>query len=191
MGKSQIRLIFIQGMRKNVIFVYVSIKALTLGYPNEEVKIGFIETLIPSYLNQPTRESNFYVVSFVRDLMKGDIEQCLLRTRSFFSSIPYDLENNQEKHYQTIFYLLFRLMGQYVDVEVKNAIGRADVVIKMPDAIYVLEFKVDGTPEEALAQINSKQYAIPYEIDHRKVVKVGANFDSATRTLGEWEIEYS
>ncbi|TGY25121.1 hypothetical protein E5353_17880 [Bacteroides caecimuris] len=123
--------------------------------------------------------------------MKGDIEQCLLRTRSFFSSIPYDLENKQEKHYQTIFYLLFRLMGQYVDVEVKNAIGRADVVIKMPDAVYVLEFKVDGTSEEALVQINSKQYAIPYEIAHRKVVKVGANFDSATRTLGEWEIEYS
>ena len=166
-------------------------RTYTLGYPNEEVKIGFIETLIPSYLNQPTRESNFYVVSFVRDLMKGDIEQCLLRTRSFFSSIPYDLENNQEKHYQTIFYLLFRLMGQYVDVEVKNAIGRADVVIKMPDTIYVLEFKVDGTPEEALAQINSKQYAIPYEIDHRKVVKVGVNFDSVMRTLGQWKIEYS
>lgn len=72
-----------------------------------------------------------------------------------------------------------------------NAIGRADVVIKMPDAIYVFEFKIDGTPEEALAQINSKQYAIPYEIDHRKVVKVGVNFDSITRTLGEWVIEYS
>ena len=67
-----------------------------------------------------------------------------------------------------------------------NAIGRTDVVIKMPDAIYVFEFKIDGTPEEALAQINSKQYAIPYEIDHRKVVKVGVNFDSITRTLGEW-----
>lgn len=73
----------------------------------------------------------------------------------------------------------------------KNAIGRADVVIKMTDAIYVLEFKVDGTPEEALAQINSKQYAIPYEIDYRKVVKVGVNFDSATRTIGEWKIEES
>ena len=76
-------------------------------------------------------------------------------------------------------------MGQYVDVEVKNAIGRADVVIKMPDAIYVFEFKVDGTPEEALAQINSKQYAIPYEEEHRKVVKVGVNFDSTTRTLSQ------
>ena len=82
-------------------------------------------------------------------------------------------------------------MGQYVDVEVKNAIGRADVVIKMPDAIYVFEFKIDGTPEEALAKINSKQYAITYEIDNRKVVKVGVNFDSTTQTLGEWVIEYS
>lgn len=70
-----------------------------------------------------------------------------------------------------------------------NAIGRTDVVIKMPDAIYVFEFKIDGTPEEALAQINSKQYAIPYEIDHRKVVKIGVNFDSTTRTLGQWKIK--
>lgn len=163
-------------------------RTYTLGYPNEEVRIGFIETMISSYLNQPVRESNFYVVSFVRDLMNGDIEQCLVRTRSFFSSIPYDLENHREKHYQTIFYLLFRLMGQYVDVEVKNAIGRADVVIKMPDTVYVFEFKVDGTPEEALAQIDSRQYAIPYETDHRKVVKVGGNFDSTTRTLGKWII---
>ena len=82
-------------------------------------------------------------------------------------------------------------MGQYVDVEVKNAIGRADVVIKMPDAIYVFDLRNPGAPEEALAQINSKQYAIPYKIDHRKVVKVGVNFDSTTRTLGEWVIEYS
>jgi len=96
--------------------------------------------------------------------------------------------NWQEKHYQTIFYLLFRLMGQYVDTEVKSAIGRADVVVKMQDAIYVFEFKVDGTPEEALEQINSKGYIIPYQPDHRKVVKVGVNFDSATRSIGDWKI---
>ena len=79
-------------------------------------------------------------------------------------------------------------MGQYVDVEVKNAIGRADVVIKMSDAIYVFEFKVDGTPEEALEQINNKGYAIPYQSDHRKVVKIGVNFDTATRSIGDWKI---
>ena len=164
-------------------------RTYTLGYPNEEVRIGFIESLIPSYLYQPTRESNFYVVSFVRDLMKGNLESCLERTRSFFASIPNDLNNKEEKHYQTIFYLLFRLMGQYVDTEVKSAVGRADVVIKMQDAIYILEFKMNGTAEEALAQINSKGYAIPYEADHRKVVKVGINFDSTTRTIGDWKIE--
>ena len=125
----------------------------------------------------------------MRDLMKGNLESCLERTRSFFASIPNDLNNKEEKHYQTIFYLLFRLMGQYVDTEVKSAVGRADVVIKMQDAIYVLEFKMNGTAEEALAQINSKGYAIPYEADHRKVVKVGINFDSTTRTIGDWEIE--
>ena len=88
-----------------------------------------------------------------------------------------------------IFYLFFRLMGQYIDVEVDTAIGRADAVVKLQDTIYVFEFKVDGTPEEALAQINSKGYAIPYQADHRKIVKVGVNFDSATRTIGEWKIE--
>ena len=111
------------------------------------------------------------------------------RIKSFFASIPNDMNNKEEKHYQTIFYLLFRLMGQYVDAEVKSAVGRADVVIKMQEAIYVFEFKVDGTPEEALAQINSKQYAIPYQADHREVIKVGVNFDSSTRTIGEWIIE--
>lgn len=164
-------------------------RAYILGYPNEEVRVGFLETLIPSYLNQPTRESNFYIVTFLRDLMKGDIESCMLRTQAFFASIPNDLENKTEKHYQTIFYLIFRLMGQYVDTEVKSATGRADVVVKLQDAIYVFEFKMDGSAAEALAQINSKGYAIPYQTDHRKVVKIGANFDSVTRTIGEWIIE--
>jgi hypothetical protein len=160
----------------------------TLAYPNKEVRKGFIESLMPAYVHLPARENTFYVVSFIKDLRAGKLTECLERMRSFFASIPNDLENKQEKHYQTIFYLLFRLMGQYVDTEVKSAIGRADVVVKMQDAIYVFEFKVDGTPEEALEQINSKGYIIPYQPDHRKVVKVGVNFDSATRSIGDWKI---
>ena len=161
----------------------------TLAYPNKEVRKGFLESLIPAYVHIPPREQTFYVVSFIRDLRAGNLTECLERMRSFFASIPNDLENKTEKHYQTVFYLLFRLMGQYVDTEVKTAIGRADVVVKLQDAIYVFEFKVDGTAAEALAQINSKGYAIPYEADRRKVVKIGVNFDSATRTVGDWMIE--
>ena len=159
-----------------------------LAYPNREVRKGFIENLLPTYVHRARENNTFYVVSFIRDLRKGDIESCLERTRSFFASIPHDLENKTEKHYQTIFYLLFRLMGQYVDAEVKSAIGRADVVVRLADAVYVFEFKYDGTPDEALAQIDSKQYAIPYQADGRRIVKIGVNFDSATRTIGEWKI---
>lgn len=159
-----------------------------LAYPNSEVRYGFTESLLPSYVHRFPRENTFYVVSFLRDLMKGDVESCLERTRSFFASIPKDLDNKTEKHYQTIFYLLFRLMGQYVESEVKSSVGRADVVVKLQDAVYVFEFKYDDIPEEALAQIDSEQYAIPYRADGRRVVKIGVNFDSATRTIGGWKI---
>ena len=141
-----------------------------LAYPNNEVRYGFTESLLPSYVHRFPRENTFYVVSFLRDLMKGD------------------LDNKTEKHYQTIFYLLFRLMGQYVESEVKSSVGRADVVVQLQDVVYVFEFKYDGTPEEALAQIDSKQYAIPYRADGRRVVKIGVNFDSSTRTIGGWKI---
>lgn len=164
-------------------------KTYTLSYPNSEVRYGFTAALLPNYVHRFPRENTFYIVSFLRDLMKGDIESCLQRTQAFFASIPNDLENKTEKHYQTIFYLLFRLMGQYVDTEVKSAVGRADVVMKLADAIYVFEFKYDGTPEEALAQIESKQYAIPYRSDGRPIYKIGVNFDSATRTIGDWKIK--
>ncbi len=164
------------------------LQLFSLGYPNEEVKYGFIRSLIPSITHEPARISNFFVVSFIRDLREGDIEQCLTRMQSFFASIPYDLENKTEKHYHTIFYIVFTLMGQFIDSEVKTSIGRADAVVKMPDAIYVFEFKTDSTPEEAIEQINSKNYTIAYKTDNRKIIKIGVNFDTETRTLGEWII---
>lgn len=163
-------------------------RSYTLAYPNSEVRYGFTEALLPRYIHRFPRENSFYVMSFIQDLMKDDIESCLERTRSFFASIPYDLENKTEKHYQTIFYLLFRLMGQYVDAEVKSAVGRADVVVRLTDAVYVFEFKYDGTPEEALAQIDSKGYAIPFQADGRKVFKIGVNFDSQSRSIGDWKV---
>lgn len=161
----------------------------TLAYPNKEVRKGFIESLMPAYVHLPARENTFYVVSFIKDLRLGKLNECLERLKSFFASIPNKLNNKKEKHYQTIFYLFFRLMGQYIDVEVDTSVERADAVVKLPDTIYVFEFKVDGTPEEALAQINSKGYAIAYEAGTRNIIKVGVNFDSATRTIGEWKIE--
>lgn len=174
---------------------YITIKAYnpqlklyTLAYPNEEVRNGFINCLLPAFVHQSTGQNAFYIVNFVEDMLRGDIVSCLERTRAFFASIPNDLENKTEKHYQTIFYLLFRLMGQYIETEVKSAIGRADVVMKTARAIYVFEFKLDGTAQQAMDQIGSKAYAIPYTPDTRPVVKIGVNFDTATRTPSEWVI---
>lgn len=161
----------------------------TLAYPNEEVRLGFIKCLLPTFVHRSMEQNAFYIINFVQDMLRGDITSCLERTRAFFASIPNDLENKTEKHYQTVFYLLFRLMGQYIDTEVKSATGRADVVMKTAQAIYVFEFKLGGTAAQAMEQINSKGYAIPYTPGHRQVVKIGISFDTATRTLGEWVIE--
>lgn len=85
--------------------------------------------------------------------------------KSFLAGIPYDLENKSEKHFQTIIYLIFSLLGYYTQAEVKSAIGRADAVCRTKDRIYVFEFKVDGSAEEALKQIDEKGYLIPYRFE--------------------------
>lgn len=163
-------------------------RSYKLAYPNEEVRTGLLMSLLPNYVDKYERDNSFYIQSFIKDLMRGDVDSCMERTRSFFADIPYDLENKTEKHYQTIFYMLFRLMGQFVETEVKSARGRADAVVKTSDTVYVFEFKFDGSAQEALEQINSKGYTIAYEAGNKKIVKVGINFSSQTRTVEEWVV---
>ena len=114
--------------------------------------------------------------------------------RAFFSKIPYSAikkKHRDEQYYQHVFYLLFTLMGQFVETEVENSEGRADAVVKTADSIYVFEFKMDdnATAEEALKQINSKDYAIPYIADHRKIVKIGVEFSQKEKGIKRWLIE--
>ena len=106
----------------------------------------------------------------------------------FFADFPYELNEKTERHYQVVFYLVFKLMGQFTQAEVRTAIGRADAVVKTADYIYVFEFKLTGTAEEALKQIDEKGYLLPYTVDGRRLVKVGVSFDAAKRNLGEWLI---
>ncbi|MDR1341893.1 MAG: PD-(D/E)XK nuclease domain-containing protein, partial [Prevotellaceae bacterium] len=113
---------------------------------------------------------------------------------AFFAAIPYDAvkqEHRDEQYYQHVFYLLFSLMGQFVDAEVKSNRGRADAVVKTADSIYVFEFKMDenATAEDALKQINGTGYAIPYTADHRKIVKLGVEFSQKERGVKRWITE--
>jgi hypothetical protein len=159
-----------------------------LGFPNEEVKYGFLNELQRIYSPQAQQNSDFNSSKFVKDLMAANVDGFMNRLRAFFADIPNDLSNKTEKDYQTVFYLLFKLMGQFVQTEVKSAAGRADAVVWLQDAIYVFEFKLseNASAEEALKQIDDKGYPIPYSAGERKVVKIGAEFSQTERTLSKW-----
>ena len=169
-------------------------KLYTLGYPNEEVKIGFTECLLARY-NSKRMSGNMFVAKFSAALNRNDINDALQRMQSFMAGIPYDLENKTEKHFQTIIYLVFSLLGYYIQSEVKSAIGRADAVCRTQDCVYVFEFKVDSSAEVALKQIDDKGYLIPYKFDttnaanKMRLLKVGVNISTETRTIEGWKIE--
>jgi hypothetical protein len=160
----------------------------TLGFPNEEVEYGFLEALLPHYL--PGRRNDFFIGDFAEDLLNGNVDGFMGRMKAFFSGIPYELSDKTERYYQAIFYVVFTLMGQYTGAEVRSAAGRADAVVMTKDRVYVFEFKLAGrgTVEEALRQIDGKGYLIPWSAGEKKPVKIGAVFDPATRTLGEWKV---
>jgi hypothetical protein len=158
-----------------------------LAFPNEEVRYGFLSELLPAYTYRPPGERGFYVRNFLDDLRKGDVDGFMARMRSFFADIPYELNVQMERHYQLVFYLVFTLMGQFARAEWHSAKGRADLVVWTAEIIYVFEFKLNGTVEGALRQIDETGYAIPFESDGRKIVKVGAEFDKETRNIERWK----
>lgn len=164
---------------------------VTLGFPNKEVASGFLNRLLPYYTSISSYNTGFEVNQFVRDVRAGRSEDFMVRLQSLFADFQYDTFElrHLEQHYQDVIFILFKLLGFYTRAEYKTSSGRIDMVIKTSDYIYVMEFKMDRTAEEALAQIDSKHYLLPFKADGRKLIKIGANFDSESRTLASWVIE--
>lgn len=160
-----------------------------LGFPNDEVRYGFLNFLLPYYTKVTEDETGFHIASFMRHLRSGDVAAFMERLKSFFAGIPYELSDNTERHYQVIFHIVFTLMGQYIQSEVRSAHGRADAVVQTSDAIYVFEFKLNGTAEEALRQIDQQEYLLPYSCDGRKRVGIGVEFSKQTRNIDRWLVE--
>ena len=161
----------------------------TLRFPNDEVKYGFLDFITPFYTSVGDEDNGFYIGKFVRELESGDVDSFLTRLKAFFADFPYELNDKTERHYQVVFYLVFKQMGQFCDAEVRSARGCADAVVKTQDSIYIFEFKLNGSAEAALKQINDKGYLIPYMADNRKQIKVGVMFDASERNIGQWLIE--
>ena len=175
---------------------YLTIKAYnpllqryTLDYPNREVRIGMLESLAPNYLSPVSTDNDTFLGDFLEMLYSGNVNGALERMRAYLSSISNRLSNKSERDVQTIFYLIFSLMGAYARVEECSAAGRADVVIHTTDAVFVFELKYDGSAEAAIRQIDEKGYLLPYSANGKRLYKIGVNYDSKKRTLGEWIVE--
>ena len=164
------------------------LKRYALGYPNREVRIGMLKSLAPNYLSPVSLDNSSLVGDFLEKLYDGNLEGAMVRLKAYLAGISNRLSNKNERDFQTVFYLIFNLMGAYITVEEDSAVGRADAVLHMPDTIYVFELKYDGSAEEALRQIDDKGYLIPYSADGKRLVKVGVNYDSQQRTISDWII---
>jgi hypothetical protein len=162
-----------------------------LGFPNEEVKYGFMYELCPIYLPETDVFHEFFIGDFVEDLRTGKVESFMTRLQAFFASISYKLKNKDEKDFQTAFFILFKLMGQFVEVEQCSAKGSADAVVKTFKYVYVFEFKVTGrgTAEKAIQQIENKGYVIPFKAGKRKIIKIGVEFSLKERGVKDWKIK--
>ena len=163
----------------------------TIGIPNKEVYDGLYNCLMARYLNKNQMVNDGILIAVSRAMRDDDIDAALRAVQSYLAALPYDLSNKTEKDYETILRVLFDGLGIKVDTEVKNATGRCDVVMKSKTTVYVLELKLDGngTVDDALAQIDEKNYLIPYWNDPRPKVKVGVLVDPTRRTITEWKQE--
>jgi hypothetical protein len=171
---------------------YFEDDAYTLCIPNAEVRVGLMKNLMSLYAD--VNDVNSISLRASTALRKGDIDRAMQQLQAMLASIPFmrgdknllaDAEKT-EAHYHRIFYIFFRMLTNDVNAEVRNATGACDVLIKTPNYIYVVEIKIDATADDALKQIEGNGYAEPYLADGRKVIKLGVNFSTETRTLSEW-----
>lgn len=163
---------------------------VTVGFPNKEVERGFLIFLLPFYTSLKKEESNYFVSKSVQALKKGNADEFMRNMRSLFAGYPYDLIKDNENHYQNVVYLTLKLMSVYlVDAEYRTSDGRIDLLVKTDKYVYVMEFKYEGSAQDAMDQIESKDYVLPFESDDKVIVKVGVNFNKETRNISEWIIK--
>ena len=158
-------------------------KSYLLGFPNREVREGFIRYLVPFYTPKTSQKAPFQIGNFIKEVRTGDAEGFMHRLESLFAGGDYQIMGNKEIYFQNVIYVLFQLMGLYVGVERHTANGRMDIVMQTSDFVYIFELKIDQTADAALRQIEEKQYASGFSADGRHIYKIGVNFSTEKRTI--------
>ena len=159
-----------------------------LTFPNREVEQGFIRYLLPFYTPKVNDKSTFAITQFVKDIRNGDAEGFMYRLEGFFAKGDYQVMGDLEIYFQNTLYVIFRMLGFYVEVERHTTNGRMDILLQTPDYIYILELKINQSAEVALQQIEEKGYAKAFENDSRKLFKIGMNFSTETKLIDDYKI---
>jgi len=157
-----------------------------LGFPNMEVELSFYNSLLADYSRVDVGTAQGYVVE-LRDALKNQqLKKWFASLKQFFAGIPYTITLKQEKYYQSLFFAVCRLLGEDIEAEVHTNQGRIDCVLQTQSHIYIVEFKLNGTKEEALQQIKDKHYAQKYQGLGKQIILLGVEFDQQTRNIGGW-----
>lgn len=173
---------------------YITIKAYdqgiyTLGFPNEEVRTGFNESMFNYIAPEYGAAKTSFMSRFRNAIRHDDVDDAMEQLQSFLAGFPYNIHHNREDYYQAIIYTIFTTLNYTIQAEVETARGRIDLLLSTKTSIFVFELKVDKSADEVLAQIDSKDYALQYKHDGRRVFKVGVSFSSAKKTITEWKVE--
>lgn len=159
----------------------------TMDYPNEEVAEGFANELLSAYSDE--KDHSNLIKKFIKDVRNGNVESFMKSLQILLSDVPYDQILNKELHYENMMYLVMKLMGFHTHTEYKTSDGRIDMMVSTDKYVYLMEFKLHDTAENAIAQINNKNYMLPFLDKGKEIILIGASFDSESRRLGNWIIE--
>lgn len=164
-------------------------RVYSLGFPNKEVEHGFMQYLLRYYTPDAKTDSPVFIKYIVNDLRQGRPEEFMRRMEVLLSDTDYKIVGNSELYFQNVFYLICKMLGFYTQVERTTANGRMDMLVQTKDYIYIVEFKYDSTPENALKQIEDNSYAKPFQLDQRKLYRIGVNFSRQKRCIDGWKVE--
>ena len=164
-------------------------KLYKVGFPNKEVKDGFLNYLLNFYAPVQSESTNALISRMSRDIRSGSAKGFMQKLEALFAKTSYQIQGNSEKDFQYAMYIILELMGEYVEVEKATSNGRIDVLLQTGEYIYIIEIKIDDTVEAALKQIEEKGYARRFADDKRKIFKVGVRFSTEKRCIDDWAIE--
>lgn len=174
---------------------YLTIKAYDsvsrlydLDYPNEEVRVSFFEYLAEGIVGLSRPQASGFARQCASALNHDNLEEFFAKLKAFFIDIPYDMHLSQEKYYQTVFYVIAKLIGLEAQLEVKTNVGRIDMVVTTDQCVYIFEFKINSSAEKALHQINDKKYFEKYLNQKKKLILVGVNFNTKERNISDWKV---